>query len=98
MGLDLSIATKFKALLDTAGFAHVTEEIFDLPIGDWMEDNPRMKEVGLLQRWQMVEGVQGMAAGLLTRVGGWGIGEVEEFLVGVRREMKDKEVRCLYKL
>jgi hypothetical protein len=97
VGIDLAVAQKFKGMMEAAGFEEVTEKVFDLPLGDWMEDR-RMKEVGSFQRFQMVEGIHGIAFGLLTRVGGWTPQAVEAFLAGVRREMKDKSVHSLYKL
>jgi hypothetical protein len=97
IGIDLAVAQKFKAMMDKAGFEDVTEEVFDLPLGDWPKGR-RMKEVGLFQRFQMVEGIHGIAFGLLTRVAGWSSQRVEAFLAGVRREMMDRNVHSLYKL
>lgn len=97
IGIDLAVAQKFKAMMTKAGFEDVTEEVFDLPLGDWPEGR-RMKEVGLFQRFQMVEGIHGIGFGLLTRVAGWSSQRVEAFLAGVRREMLDRNVHSLYKL
>lgn len=97
IGIDLAVAQKFKAMMEKAGFEDVTEKVFDLPLGDWAEDR-RLKEVGLFQRFQMVEGIHGIAFGLLTRVAGWSVQRVEAFLAGVRREMRDRNVHSLYKL
>ena len=97
VGIDLAVARKFKAMMAEAGFRDVTEKVFDLPLGDWPEDR-RLKEVGMFQRFQMVEGIHGIAFGLLTRVAGWSTERVEAFLAGVKREMKDRSVHSLYKL
>ena len=97
VGIDLAVAHKFKPMMEAAGYEDVQERVFDLPIGDWMPDR-RMKEVGLFQRYQMTEGLHGIAFGLLTRVAGWSPQRVEAFLAGVRREMKDRSVHSLYKL
>lgn len=97
VGIDLAVAQKFKSLLQEAGYEEVTEQVYDLPIGGWMNGR-RMKEVGLFQQYQMVEGIHGIAYGLLTRVAGWSPTRVEAFLAGVRREMTDPKVHCLYKL
>lgn len=97
VGIDLAVAQKFKAMMENAGFKDVTEKVFDLPLGDWPEDR-RLKEVGMFQRFQMVEGIHGIAFGLLTRIAGWRPERVEAFLAGVRREMKDRNVHSLYKL
>jgi hypothetical protein len=97
VGIDLAVAQKFRHMMDKAGFEEVTEKVFDLPLGDWPEDR-RLKEVGLFQRFQMTEGLHGIAFGLLTRVAGWSPQRVEAFLAGVRKEMKDQNVHSLYKL
>lgn len=57
-----------------------------------------MKEIGTFQRFQMTEGLHGIAFGILTRVAGWSVPRVEAFLAGVRGEMKDRGVHSLYKL
>jgi hypothetical protein len=97
VGIDLAVAQKFRGMLEKAGYEEVNETVFDLPIGGWMPER-RMREVGLFQQFQMTEGLHGIAFGLLTRVGGWDPIKVEAFLAGVRSEMKDPNVRCLYKL
>ncbi|OBT69709.1 hypothetical protein VE03_00812 [Pseudogymnoascus sp. 23342-1-I1] len=97
VGLDLSVAQKYGSMMISAGFEDVVEEVFDLPIGDWMSDR-RMKEVGAFQRYQMVEGLHGIAFGALTRVAGWTPTRVQVFLAGVRKEMGDRGVHCMYSL
>jgi len=97
IGIDLAVAQKFKKLIEDAGFVDVQERVFDLPMGDWPRD-PRMKEIGIFERYQMTEGIHGISSGLLTRVAGWTPHEVEVFLAGVRKEMKDKHVHSLYKV
>lgn len=97
VGIDLAVAQKFKRMMEHAGFEQVREKVFDLPLGDWPADR-RLKEVGLFQRFQMVEGLHGIASGLLTRVAGWSVQRVEAFLAGVRSEMRDRNVHSLYKM
>ncbi|KAH8812570.1 S-adenosyl-L-methionine-dependent methyltransferase, partial [Xylogone sp. PMI_703] len=98
VGINLAVAQKFKSMLETAGYEEVTEQVYDLPLGGWMSHDRRMREVGLFQQFQMVEGIHGIAYGLLTRVAGWSSARVEAFLAGVRREMTDPNVHCMYKL
>ena len=40
-------------------------------------------------------GLQGIAMGLFTRILGWTAAEVEVFLVGLRKELKDKSIHIL---
>lgn len=97
IGIDLAVAQKFRGMMETAGFQDVTETVMDLPLGGWMPER-RMREVGIFQRFQMTEGLHGIAFGLLTRVAGWEPQKVEVFLAAVRREMKDPSVHSMYKL
>lgn len=97
IGIDLAVAQKFRGMLNNGGFEEVTETILDLPLGGWMSER-RMHEVGVFQRFQMTEGLHGIAFGLLTRVAKWHPHKVEAFLAAVRREMNDPSVHSLYKL
>lgn len=97
INIDLAVAQKFRGMVQNAGFEEVTETVLDLPLGGWMDDR-RMREVGVFQRFQMTEGLHGIAFGLLTRVAGWSPEKVEAFLAAVRKEMKDPSVHSLYKL
>ncbi|KFY21825.1 hypothetical protein V493_07095 [Pseudogymnoascus sp. VKM F-4281 (FW-2241)] len=94
VGLDLAVAQKYGSMMVNAGFEDVVEEVFDLPIGDWMSDR-RMKEIGAFQRIQMVEGLHGIAFGALTGAG-WTPTRVQVFLAGVRKEMRDRGVHSMY--
>jgi hypothetical protein len=97
VGLDVEIARKFAGLMQDAGYVDVQEKVFDCPLGGWMPGR-RMKEVGLFQRFQVAENLKGISSGIMTRVAGWSTERLEVFLAGVRREMNDKSIHCLYKM
>ena len=44
---------------------------------------------------QLLMGLQGIAMGLFTRQFGWTAEQVEVFLVGLRRELKDKHIHVI---
>jgi hypothetical protein len=96
IGLDFDIASKFKSLLQEAGYEEVTEIVFDLPIGSWPKDR-RLKEIGAFNRLQTCQGLQGMAMGLLTKVKKWTPNQVEGFVDDVRREIEDRFVHSQWK-
>src|SRR5438552_18509023 len=96
IGLDFDIASKFKGLLEDAGYEDVTEVAFDLPIGSWTKDR-RLKEIGAFNRVQICEGLQGMAMGLLTKINKWTTNQVESFIGDVRREIQDRYVHSQWK-
>jgi hypothetical protein len=97
MGIDFDVALKFKGYLEDAGYDSVTEEIFDLPMGDWPQGR-RQKEIGRFQRFQFMGGLHAIASALLTRVGKWSKEKVEVFLAGIRREANDRSIHPLYKM
>ncbi|MCJ1477623.1 hypothetical protein MMC13_006296 [Lambiella insularis] len=94
VGMDIFIARKFKSFLIEAGFEDVTEEILELPWGGWPK-NQRLKAIGMWHLEQLMMGLQGIAMALLTRVLGWSADEVEVFLIGLRKELKDKSLHVL---
>jgi hypothetical protein len=97
IGINLGVAQKFKGMMIDAGYEEVTEKVYDLPLGDYLPDR-RMREIGIFQRYQMTEGLHGIAFGILTRVAGWSPESVQAFLAGVRKEMMDKSVHSFYKM
>ncbi|MCJ1383846.1 hypothetical protein MMC17_006960 [Xylographa soralifera] len=94
LGFNMFIARKFKTLLLEAGFVDVTEEIFEVPWGGWPKDH-RLKTIGVWHLEQLFMGLQGIAMGLFTRMHGWTSEEVEVFLVGLRRELRDKSIHMI---
>jgi hypothetical protein len=72
-----------------AGFVNVTERVFCTPIGPWPK-NRQLREVGLYWRAVLMEGLEAIALGPMTRGLGWRREEVEVFLVGVRKAYLEK--------
>jgi hypothetical protein len=70
-------------MLRAAGFTNVTTRIFQVPIGPWAK-NRVLKLVGLYWRTILMDGLQPIALGPLTRGLGWTREQVEVWLVGVR--------------
>ncbi|KAK0610681.1 S-adenosyl-L-methionine-dependent methyltransferase [Bombardia bombarda] len=73
-------AAKFKAQMEEAGFVDVVEKKFALPGNPWAKGKAE-KVLGLIQMTNILNGLHGMSIGLFTRVYGWSVQEVEEFLV-----------------
>ncbi|KAK7426528.1 hypothetical protein QQZ08_006987 [Neonectria magnoliae] len=72
------------AMMRDAGFVNVTERVFHVPLGTWPK-NKVLKTVGLYWRTILMDGMQAIALGPLTRGLGWDREQVELFLVDVRR-------------
>lgn len=74
-----------------AGFVNVVERVFYTPIGPW-PSNRQLREVGLYWRAVLVEGLEAIALGPLTRGSNWKKEEVEVFLASVRKLYFDKNI------
>lgn len=71
-----------------AGFVEVTERTIQIPIGTWPK-NKALKTVGLFWRTILIDGLQALALGPLTRGLKWTRERVEVFLMAVRRAYQD---------
>ncbi|KAF4977006.1 hypothetical protein FZEAL_6406 [Fusarium zealandicum] len=68
------------AKMRDAGFINVTERVFHVPLGTWPK-NKILKAVGLYWRTILMDGLQAIALGPLTRGLGWAREQVEVLLV-----------------
>jgi hypothetical protein len=65
-GKTLRIIDEAKGMMIAAGFVDVVEHRFKIPIGSWAKD-PRLKVLGLYNRLQWEEGIEGWTMMLLTK-------------------------------
>ena len=79
---------RLAAMMRDCGFVNVTERVLQIPIGTWAK-NKVLKTVGLYWRTILLDGIQAIAMGPLTRGCGWTREQVELFLVDVRRGYGD---------
>ncbi|SMR41418.1 unnamed protein product [Zymoseptoria tritici ST99CH_3D1] len=100
-GKTFEIAENMAGLIGEAGFEGLVERVFKWPIGPWSSDK-RLKELG---RWNLLnweEGMEGWCMAPYTRVLGWSPAEVQEWLVNIRKALRDRkahvyhEVRVVY--
>ncbi|KAK4235844.1 hypothetical protein C8A03DRAFT_36296 [Achaetomium macrosporum] len=78
-------------MMRDCGFVNVTERVLHIPIGTWPK-NKVLKTVGLYWRTILIDGIQAIALGPLTRGCGWTREQVELFLVDVRKAYFDNSV------
>jgi hypothetical protein len=57
-----------------------------------------MKEVGMYQMMNFLDGLQALTMALFTRALGWKVADVENFLVAVRKDIKDKSIHSYINL
>ncbi|CAI4214324.1 unnamed protein product [Parascedosporium putredinis] len=89
VGRNPSPGPKLATWARDAGFENVTEKVFKMPIGPWPKD-PYLKETGLINAAQVVDGLEGFSMRLLCGVEGWSETEVQVLLAQVRKELKGK--------
>lgn len=78
-------------LLREAGFENVCEKVWKVPIGVWPRD-PKLKKVGLYNRFVLYDALQAVSLAPLTRGLSWSAEEVELFLVEVRKSLADSSI------
>ncbi|KAL7931075.1 S-adenosyl-L-methionine-dependent methyltransferase [Trichoderma chlorosporum] len=90
LGIDLDAVSdgRLSDMMQRAGFTNVTERVLHVPIGTWPK-NKVLKTVGLYWRTILLDGLQAIALGPLTRGLGWNRQQVELLLIEVRRAYFD---------
>ncbi|UKZ55351.1 hypothetical protein TrVGV298_009172 [Trichoderma virens] len=90
LGIDLDAVSdgRLSDMMHRAGFTNVTERVLHVPIGTWPK-NKVLKTVGLYWRTILLDGLQAIALGPLTRGLGWNREQVELLLIEVRRAYFD---------
>ncbi|KAI1392311.1 S-adenosyl-L-methionine-dependent methyltransferase [Hypoxylon trugodes] len=87
----LSNEGRIAALMRQCGYINVTERVFHVPIGTWPK-NKTLKSVGLYWKTILLDGIQAIALGPMTRGLHWGREQVETFLVSVRKGYHDNSM------
>ncbi len=88
MDLNISSEGRLARMLQDTGFVNVTERVLHVPIGTWPK-NKVLKTVGLYWRTILLDGIQAIALGPMTRGLHWKREEVEVFLTSVRTAYQD---------
>lgn len=87
-GQPVDNAKHYAQWMRDAGFVDVHEDVFKVPVGPWVKN----KAVALLSMENALSAAPMAAMATFTRVLGWSREEVEIFLVGVRKQIKDRSV------
>lgn len=82
--------------LKEAGFEDVQTEAYKLPMGTWPKDQ-RLKTIGACNREQFLQGLNGIAMGVFTRLLGWKSEEVEVFIAKVRNDVNNAKLHGYWK-
>ena len=86
--------------LRDAGYVNVQSQKVHIPLGPWPKDKV-MKEVGIINLVQMDKAIEAICLGVLTQLppeagGPWSWEEIQVFLAGIRKDMRNKKIHSLY--
>ncbi|PGG99426.1 hypothetical protein AJ79_08542 [Helicocarpus griseus UAMH5409] len=93
LGKTTTIIETQKEEMEKAGFVDVTEKKLKMPLGPWARDR-NLKEVGKFYYLECLQGLEGWALTLLTRVMGWNVAEVQVLLAHFRAAMNDRSIHA----
>lgn len=82
---------RIAAAMRECGYVNVTERVFHIPIGTWPK-NKTLKSVGLYWKTILLDGIQAIALGPMTRGLHWRREQVEALLVSVRKGYHDNSL------
>jgi hypothetical protein len=88
LGVNFNATLLLADMMREAGFVNVTTRIFHVPIGVWPK-NKVLKTVGLYWRTILIDGLEPIALGPMTRGLKWKKEEVDVWLVEVRKAYMD---------
>ncbi|KAG4433674.1 hypothetical protein IFR05_010842 [Cadophora sp. M221] len=88
LGINFNATLLLENMMREAGFVNVSTRIFHVPIGLWPK-NKVLKMVGLYWRTILMDGLQPIALGPMTRGLKWSKEQVEVWLIEVRKAYMD---------
>ncbi|POS83988.1 methyltransferase domain-containing protein [Erysiphe pulchra] len=91
LGVNFNVTHLLEDMLCDAGFTNIKCKILHVPIGTWPK-NSILKLVGLYWRTILIDGLQPIALGPLTRGLKWSKEQVEMWLIDVRKAYMDNKV------
>ncbi|KJZ69134.1 hypothetical protein HIM_11481 [Hirsutella minnesotensis 3608] len=92
IGRSLDPVSNFRTWTEEAGLIEFSEEIFEIPLGSWPEDQQR-KDAGKLLASSFNTGLHALTAKAFRDVLSWSTEEVEVFNAYVRQELRQESPR-----
>ncbi|EXK83424.1 hypothetical protein FOQG_12286 [Fusarium oxysporum f. sp. raphani 54005] len=90
IGRSITVASKFKSMLEDAGFIDIVEIKKRIPMNRWPKRS-RYKELGTWSCYMLHSSLEGISMGLLTRLG-LTVDEVHVLLAKVRRDLLNTKI------
>ena len=94
-GIDGRASSKFKSMLESAGFVDVKEIVTRWPVGDWSEDE-KEKLIGRMEQKNLENLLHGMSVGALTKHGGFTVEEVQDLVDEVKQDIAEDQADKRY--
>ncbi len=86
----LAYNTQTRQMIEGQGFVDITEQIIRVPFNPWPAD-PHQKEIGRWYNLGLVQGLEAMSLGPLTRMSGWKKSEVDRLIGEAKKEICSKK-------
>lgn len=96
-GTDLTVASNYKKWMIDAGFEDVTEVIHRWPQNPWPTDR-HQRELGRWTLASVLDGIQGFSLASMTRYLGMTREQIEVLLMGVRKDMVNRNIRAYWSM
>ncbi|KAI5807694.1 S-adenosyl-L-methionine-dependent methyltransferase [Peziza echinospora] len=90
-GKPLRYSTRVREQLMEAGFVDIQQTTIRVPLNAWPTD-PYMKECGRWFGLSLMEGLEAISLGPLTRVLGWAPDDVKQFIAPVKKDISNKSI------
>lgn len=82
----LAYNTQTRQMLEGQGFVDIAEQIIQIPFNSWPADQ-RQKEVGRWYNLGLLQGLEAMSLGPLTRMLNWSKIDVDRLVAEVKKEI-----------
>ncbi|KXH51832.1 methyltransferase domain-containing protein [Colletotrichum salicis] len=93
-GRDGQIGPKLEGIVrENTTFVNVHHQPYKIPAGPWAKD-PHLKDIGMLELIQLLDGLEGFSLRLLCGALGWTKEEVLVLLAGVRKDLKNPNIHA----
>ena len=96
-GKTFRVANLSAQWLAEAGFEDVHQRWYKVPVGPWPKDK-RLKEVGIANYHYCLQGCEGWALFLLTKVLQWRIEVVQVFIAQFRNQLNNRKNHAYYNI
>ena len=93
MGRDALSAARYKDWMADAGFLHIQEQMFAVPMNPWARGYNE-KALGRMQMKNMLDGLDGITQSVFSRALGWSQQEIDAILADVRKDLQDRNIHA----